>query len=330
MRTIPIPSVQAAATQPVPVNGTPATSTVRLVEASTSSYQEPLIVAVYGDAGVGKSRLLGTAPGAVGLVPMEHKARQSVLRAAEEFGQRVIMPEVDLVRSGNPMLTAILPPCCVHPDLPEFRNVDKSKLGPYIQERMQEIADKIKLDSERPTCCKRHYYRWHVNRVKSVAFRMLEHSAIRTIGIDTCSAFVDDTSFANYGIAQGLLDPKEYGFAPRQDINNELREFFNAMSVKNMVLTFQSTGVWRNGQPTGKTKPMCNWGKLDHFVSVQVEMTRDDDAIKSGRTPVYRMTVKDCQANASLIGQEILTDDEITFGNLAMRVYPDSRPETWE
>ena len=67
-----------------PVNAPPKPVLVRppqieLIEA-TIDEQEPIILAVHGSPGSGKSRILGTAPGNIGLLAMEHKSKQTVLR----------------------------------------------------------------------------------------------------------------------------------------------------------------------------------------------------------------------------------------------------------
>ena len=297
---------------------------IRLVEAQMD-YQEPLIVCTYGTPGSGKSRLAGTAPGDIGLIPTERKSRQTVVHTAEEFGRKVIVPDIDLIRTDNPMLISNMPQSCIVIG----DAAHKGWTPGAIQDEMQRIAHTIKLDGPRPSCCQRHSFRWHIQRVKSVAYRMAEMPNIRTIVIDTFGALVDDFSYANYGIT-GLIDPKEFGFAPREDMNKEVREFLNNISHKNLVLTHHSSTVWKDGKPTKpeQTKPMSNFGKIGHYVSVMLEQKRDDRReLGEGR---YVCMVKDCQANARIIGLDLLFDDDISFAALAMQVYPDSDPSTWE
>lgn len=297
-------------------------SPIRLVEAGPS-YQEPLIVCTYGTPGSGKSRLGGTAPGDIGLIPTERKSRQTVLRTAAEFGKRVIVPEIDLIRTDNPMLLGMMPQSCIVIDDAAHKGWKPGD----IQDEMQKKAKMIRLDGPQPSCCQRCYYRWHVQRVKSVAFRMADMPNVKTILIDTFGAFVDDVSYANYGVT-GVIDPKEFGFAPREDMNKEIREFLNTISHKNLILTHHSTTVWKDGKPTNKTKPMSLFGKIGHYTSVMVEQDRDED--KEPGEGRYVLKVKDCQANASIIGLDLLMDDQITFANLAMQVYPDSSESDWE
>lgn len=301
---------------------------VGLVEADLDSYQEPLVVGLFGAPGSGKSRLLGTAPGAIGLIPTESKARQTVLKIAKEFGKKVILPAIDgvetsLIRTANPMMLASLPQSCIVIGDALHKNMSPGA----IQDEMQEIAASITVTSPHPTCCQRHYYRWHVNRVKHVAYCMLADSRIRTIGIDTFGTFVDDVSMANYGIT-GVIDPKEFGFAPREDMVKEIREFMNNMSQKNLVLTHHQKDVWKDGKPTNKQQVDGKFNKIGHYTSVMAQMVRNDKAGEDD--PTYVMKIHDCQANAEIIGDDLLTDENITFQNLAMCVYPDSDDSNWE
>jgi hypothetical protein len=285
-------------------------------------YQEPLIVGSFGGPGAGKSYLLATAP-SLGLIPTERKSKGTVIRVAEKLGREVYVPDAELIRTGNPMLIANLPNTCI------VIGDDKHKgwTAGQIQDEMQEIADTIKIDSDHPTCCKRHYYRWHVNRVKSVAFTMaLDSPHIKTIGIDTFGTFVDDVSFANYGLT-GVIDAKEFGFAPREDMVREIRDFLNTIATKNLILTHHSKSVWRDNKPTNKNQLDGKFSKLGHDVSVMIEQTRNDGVVYGdGR---YCVSVRDCQANAELIGLDLLMDEDVTFQKLAVAVYPDSEEEDW-
>ncbi len=308
---------QAAATGVSPVPPPPAHSSINLVDL-TPDYQEPLVVLVYGDPGGGKSRLLGTAPGDIGVLPMERKSRQSIMRTAVEMGKRVIAPDIDLIRTARAMLIATMPDACVSLDT-RMTPEDAAKKQ---EQAMQQKAAKIPLDGVAPACCQRCYYRWHANRSKHVAFRMSEMDNIRTIGIDTFGQLIDDFYFANYGRNEKIapLDKKSF--------NREVSEFINQISHKNIVLTHHSTTVWKDKKPTNKTKPMSAFSRIGHYTSVMCHMIRDEDKVEGeGR---YTLVVDDCQANAELIGLPVLYDGDITFANLAKLVYPESDVENWE
>ncbi len=295
-------------------------------EDSPKRYQEPLVISLCGDEGSGKSRLLGTAQGKIGVVPTERKTRQSVLAAARECGRVVVLPDEDLIRTGNPMLTTFLRPQCVNQD-------DKRYAGwtlPDIQKKMQEISAGIKLDEPQPVCCLRHNYRWFADREKRVAYEFAARDDIKTIGIDSFGATVEDICYANYGQGVGTLDPKEFGFAPRQDMNQEIRAFLNAITHKNVILTHHLSAVWKDGKPTKQMKPTSNFSKIGHYASVSAKMTLNKEARVDEGEPRYVLSILDCQANASLIGLDVLFDENITFQALAALVYEDSEPEDWQ
>lgn len=297
---------------------------VPLVEASLDGqrYQEPLIISTYGDPGAGKSNLIGTAPGDIGVVPMEHKSRQSVLRSAEIFDRKVIMPARDLIRAGNPMLIALLPAVCITADIYASKNWKDEDKEKQAARDVEAISKSITLDGPQPDCCALHYYRWHINRVKSVAFRMAELDTIKTIAIDTFGQFVEDMLFANYGRTDKIIPLEKKSF------NQEVRDFLNAISHKNLILTHHSAQIWKENKPTNKTKPASSFAKIGHYTSVAIHQWRDETKeLGEGR---YGVDVLDCTANAGLIGaSSIMTDDEVCFLNLAMKVYPDSDPDYW-
>jgi hypothetical protein len=114
-----------------------------------------------------------------------------------------------------------------------------------------------------------------------------------------------------------------------------VRDFLNAISHKNLVLTHHSATVWVENKPTNRTKPANSFSKIGHYTSVAVCQTKNrnprrDPATGELMDPVYKLQVMDCTANAPLSGMYELTDENVTFSNLAMAVYPDSEFETWE
>ena len=216
------------------------------------------------------------------------------------------MPSINLNRTSNQLQLGRLPQSCIVVGSGEYKNHTPGQ----IQDVMQRMSDKITVDSDAPTCCQRHYYRWHVERVKYCAYQMLADPDIRTIGIDPFGTFVDDVSYANYGVT-GVIDPKEFGFAPREDMIKEIRQFLNNMSSKNLILTHHSKEVWKDNRPTGKMQVDGKFSKLGHHATVMLELRRDESVVGVAgggkRTEVnWVAVVQDCQANATLIGQEVL------------------------
>lgn len=315
-----------------PVVGSPTASTnseVRLVEVSNDTFQAPLVISVHGNQGSGKSRLVASAKGKIGVIPLEHKSRSTIINCAREFGKTLVLPDIDLIRTGRPMDLDALPPGCVMEKEP---SKDGLILPNYTV--LSRMGKAIKLTDKQPTCCQIHYYRWHANRTKSVAYREYDHPGVKTLAFDTFGQFVEDLLYANYGRVENIIPLEKKVF------NQEVRDFINAIADKNLIFTHHSAQIWQDNKPTSKWKPMSAFSKLGHYTSVEVRQWRtrdlsDGDFIrlkKQGIDPgeiTYGLTVLDCQANPELIGQDLLFDEDITFANLAMRVYPDGDPEQW-
>jgi hypothetical protein len=290
-------------------------------EPGEGQYQEPLVVSVFGGEGSGKSRMGGTAPGKIGMIPLERKTRQSLLKAASECGTIVVSPDLDLIRAGNPMLVANLPPQCQ-------TEAEHPKATPaFLAKRMQDISREMDLDDDQPMCCQQHYSRWHANRVKSVAFRMAGMDEVRSIYIDF-GQLVEDLLFANYGRTDSIM-PLE-----RKSMNQEVKDFLNAINHKHLILSHHATEIWKDNKPTKHRKPASSFSKIGHYTSVLVEMVRDTDreigsgvsggpdVQEPGRWTLY---VRDSQANPACIGDS-LVDEDISFDRLGYLVYP----ETWQ
>src|SRR5882724_3905316 len=77
MKTIPVHPLASTAS----TNGHQPIGLIT-VEPGESQYQEPLVISVHGRPGSGKSRLIGSAVGDIGAIPMESKSRQSILAEA--------------------------------------------------------------------------------------------------------------------------------------------------------------------------------------------------------------------------------------------------------
>ena len=285
---------------------------VEIIEVEAGSYQEPLVMSLSGEAGCGKSRLIGTAGSstkAVGVVPLENKTRQSVLKAAKQFGVKVYMPEINLIRAENPMRIAAMPPACI------TEEDHKGKSAALIHRMMLEKSAEYGYDSAAPDCCHIHYYRWHTNRTKSCCFRLVEMSDVWTVAIDTFGQFVEDMLYANYGRVENIMPLEKKAF------NQEVREFLAAMSHKNLILTHHLSAIWKDNKPTNKNKPKSSFNKLGHFTNVAVEMSVADRKVKG--QPQWTLEVKNCTANPELNGLELLHDGDISYRQLCECIYPD-------
>ncbi len=238
----------------------------------------------------------------------------------------MVMPAEDLIRTANPIITSLLKAQCISKADGKYASWSL----PDIQKKMQEISADIKLSAPQPECCLRHHYRWFADREKRVAYELAARDDIKTIGIDSWGSMVEDICYANYGQAMGTLDPNEFGFAPRQAMNQEIRAFLNAITHKNVILTHQLSSVWQNGKPTKMTKPTSSFSKIGHYTSISAKLTLNKEVDVAAGEPRYTLSCLDCQANASLIGLDLLFDAGINFQALAQLVYEDSESSDWE
>ena len=298
---------------------TPGSSPVKLitVDPGDPTEQAPLVISLYGHQNAGKSRFIGTAPGPIGVIPLENKTKPAVLKAAAEFGKQVVVPEINLIRVENPMRIAAMPPACIsEDDYKGFKNP-----GAAVNRALLARSAEFGYDSDAPDCCHMHYYRWHATRTKSDAFRMVE-MGVRTLAIDTFGQMVEDMLFANYGRIDNIMPLEKKSF------NQEVREFMSAISHINLILTHHSGEIWKDNKPTNKTKPASTFKKLGHFTGATVELLRADQKTKGEW--MWKLAMRDCTANPALIGKDLLTDDNITFQNLSLMVFPDSDEIAWE
>jgi hypothetical protein len=274
---------------------------------------DPIIMAIYGDQGRGKSRFLATGPDQIGIAPFEAKTKQTVTKYAHEWGKTCVWPSISLIRAENSFKLDALDPYCMK------RN-DGDVHTPSMQARAREIG----LMDPAPKCCQIHYHRYHVNRSKAAVFALASDPLVKIVCIDTFGQLCDDMLYANYGRLDNII-PLE-----RKSFNQEVKDFLNAINHKHVILTHHSSNVWKDNKPTSKTQPQ-GFRKLGHYANIVLEFLRKDaEDEDGGQVSNYSIRVKDCQANPSLIGQTILTDEDITFQNVAMQVYPESDYSVWE
>ncbi len=273
-----------------------------------ADYQEKFALAVYGPAGSGKTRLLTTAPGIVGVVPLNRKTRQTVVEVAKKFDKKIVLPKFDLIRSSNPMKSARLAPHC-----------DPEGKRPRID---------VDIYRAQPECCAIHHGRWAVDRAKQAALDMV--SQCDSIGIDGFDIFTEDLLTAHFGRTERIMA------RDRGPFNKEMIEFLTAISGKHVVLTMSEKTVWLNDKPTNKTD-WAGWTHLNYHTSLIIRTkVREDYSEKKAEADEdywrWSMDVILSQSNPALMGlagEDLLTDDAITFPQLALRVFPESEYEDW-
>lgn len=282
------------------------------VAASTS-----LIIASFGQDFGGKTRLPITGPDIVGVIPLDRKTRPTVKKTAAEFGRRILMPKQDLVRSGN-MVT---------------------RAGFSASEEALD-DNKIKEINEDT----RKSYRSHVNMVKDVTWTLHANKDVRIIMIDLFEQFYQDVCFAHYGRIGALVRklPGDEKFRDTKEADQEIVDFINSIADKHLILTHRRKdeyeappGIRKKKVPTGRdTWSGYKW--IGHNVNLIIEhvvnRVYDPNSGEQDQSWHYGVNVRRCLNNVMLEGpdgQLLMTDEFVTFGNLAAAVFPGTSPEDW-
>lgn len=147
-----------------------------------------------------------------------------------------------------------------------------------------------------------------VKSVMELTMRFAEHPQIESIVIDNCSQFYDWILFSHFG-RRNQIESFMRG-APNQD----MIDFINALSGKNLVLLHRSAEVWKDtGEvdkqgkkkqaPSGKLKPE-GYAKIGGFVTATIELVA---ARKKGITldDKYKVRVVTCKGNTLLEGEDL-------------------------
>lgn len=245
-----------------------------------------LVIGIFGPQGSGKTRFCATAPDPIGVVPLDRKSRFSIAKTMDELGKVVMMPNQDFIRHAEPLKLALLEP----------------------KQAME-------------------YYSEHCKKVMDAAFKLNSHKDIQTVVIDTGTQLWEDLLFKNYGRNQRIM-PRDRGAA-----NQDMIDFLNAMTGKHLILTHKAAEIWSGegdaGKPTGKFK-LSGFGHLSYHSTCVLEMKKNtlyntETGSGGGKAWKWSLDVVDCQAMPELEGpqgKDMLTDDAITFENLAACVYP--------
>lgn len=274
------------------VKSLPTHKPVELVDISTlTPAPRKLSIVPFGEGGTGKTRLILTCPGAIGIVPLNRKCRPTVeaFRGIVCPGKKIYFPKDELMRHANPMALAMMEPYCENKT--------------------------VRIGVEAPKCCARHYYRWHVNRVKDAVWTMAENPAIQTIAIDDGTQLYEDILYAHYGRANRISEDKTVYGPP----NQEMIDLINSIDHKHLVIPHQAKDEYKGKTATGRDT-VKGFREVGYYVSILAEMTRD---VKKQE---FALSCRMCQENAGLhgdAGDRMLKDDDISFLSLAMKIFGD-------
>jgi hypothetical protein len=266
----------------------------------TGGHEEKLIVLVWGEEHVGKSRLGVTGPDVVGFIPTDRKSRYTAEKTAKEFGKKMLMPKNDFVREA-------------------LKGVRAAKL---TEEKNDAEIAKMTEDSKKE-------YRSLVNQVKECAWTLYDRSDVELIEIDLFSQFYEDMKYAHYGrtghVVKRLSGTKM--FKSTEQADQEIIDFVNSLTGKHLVLTHKSKEEYVNDKNTGN-RVWQGFKGMGHLCNLQVEMVVnkrfDPTSDKPEHQWHYGLNVVKSLHNPMLegaAGQLLLTDDMISFENLMTAVF---------
>ena len=310
---------------------------MNLPKGFTDQISSPRIlrVAADGHKGAGKTRLLVTAPDPVGILPLDINTRMTIAKVKAEFPKKQIwMPPEDLlVVAGLERINSVLRA----EKWSRFEGLVADKIGAEEQKKRDEI-----------TRSEMRLYRDHLSRVKDLYSTLINNPDVRTVCIDTGTNLNDLVANAHYG--KNFRVPTR----DRGPFNLDMEEFWDLPgNRKHLIITHYTTEVWSpdtvdqsgrtvNGKPTGqwrldgwkhtkfKANVCLHHGKAQTAVDLrklEKEMGLDQGDLPS---PTFYLRVYDSNANPELVSEgTVLVNDDVTFQNVAMMVYPDSRYTDW-
>lgn len=277
----------------------------------SGGHETSLVILSFGEDFSGKSSLGATGPGISAIVPLDRKTRFAAEKRAKECGGSILMPKQDLVRAGNISLRA-----------------------GWKSEEM-EVDDKKAFEIDKVT---RVAYRQHINMVKDIVWTLHAKDDVRLIQIDLFEQFWQDLCFAHYGRSSHLVRKLATGkvYKDTTEAEKEMVDFVNSISDKHLILTHRTRDEFYNDVRTGR----MTWSGnkfLGHLCNIVLEHVKNRKFDPNSNDPTksfhYGVNVQKCLHNTDLEGpdgQLVLTDDDITFGMLALAVFPMSKLEDWQ
>lgn len=197
---------------------------------------EKLALCNYGAPGTGKTRFLVTAPGPIGVIPLDRKARGTIERARLELcpDKQIIFPKQDFIRHENPLQLTLM-------------NPEESKT----------------------------YYRQHVNAIKRATYTLAEmpDSKCKTIAIDSGSQLFEDIFYANYGRNLKIM-PRDRGDS-NQEMRDFLNSLQHKHLIITHRASEIWRGPEGKEKPTGEFKHK-GWTEIGYYVNVLVENARNE------------------------------------------------------
>ncbi len=161
--------------------------------------------------------------------------------------------------------------------------------------------------TEDPEVVKKLYTK-AVKQVFEQAVKLAEHPEVESIVIDRASQLFDMILFSHFG-RRNQIETFQRGA-----VNQDMIDFINALSGKNLVLIHKATEIWKDtGEvdkqgrkkqaPSGKFKP-DGFNQVGRFVTAVVELTSKRTKVES-LDEKYRLKVITCKGRTLLEGSDL-------------------------
>lgn len=252
-----------------------------------------LVIGVFAAYGSGKSRFGVTGPDVCGIIPTDRKTRRTVENTIEWYRQRgvekkILMPKIDFVRQVNPM---------------ELSRMDEAQ--------------------------SMEHYRKHVDQIKEATWALHSSKDVNCIMIDLFSQFYQDVCWAHYGRDSKTKKIGDKTIKDKSDANQEVIDFINSLATKHLILTCKNKDEYHKNTRTGR-ETWEGFKFMGNHVNVMIELETNPawnpELNGDGGEENWRFgcNLRNAQDRIDIPqDQQILTDDMITFGNLASYLYPE-------
>ncbi len=247
---------------------------------------------IFGEESVGKTRMACSAPsdnGAIGYLALDKNAKRTI----EEY--KLSNPGLNVIVNKDPLLS--------HQEAIKLALLDST-----VEAELAKIKGA---------------YTEVVKRTFEYGMKLAAHPDIESIVVDTSTQLNDWITFSHFG-RKNQIKPTSRGAA-----NQDMIDFINALSAKNVVLIHRAAEIWKDTgatdkdgnkiqAPSGKFKP-DGFAKIGGFVTAVFELTAKRN-VKEDLSAKYRVKVVTCKGNTLMEGQDLheygVSGIDITWDNL--------------
>ncbi len=277
---------------------------------------EAYTMLLYGKEFSGKTRFLSTLPLPLAIICNDPKSADSLRRSL--FGaDPACDPRFVFLRYFERMTTVTNTKWIIN------ANDDTIMQDPNIQQQMRQ-------------------YRAFVDSIKETAMTLARHPQIRSIAVDSATTLYNDMQYAHNGQSSNITQLR------RQPATEEFLQFVRMLTTctdgqgrpKHIVLTAMNSDEYSGNKATGNTRA-GGCSKAGYVVKNLVELGIVSDMVTKAKlmasnpahssTPLgtYYLNLVRSLRNPHSAGHQgvaLLTNQDITYKNLMMRIYSDVDP----